>query len=105
MERHEKVRKMLGGGRMKFQLVSLLLVFGLLLFNTEPLYARHQNSSSGDQTNNDSKNESLQPQPSPSSEPSFGGLSSSHTNRTHISSTNTTKYVIDCFENNSSNLP
>jgi hypothetical protein len=61
---------------MKFQLVSLLVVFGLLLFNTGPLYARHQNSSSDGQINNDSKNESLQPQPSPSSEPN--GLLSSH---------------------------
>jgi hypothetical protein len=92
---------------MKFQLVSLLVVFGLLLFNTSPLYARHQNSSSGDQTNNDSKNESLQqPQPSPSSEPT-GLLSSHHSGSKSIPTTskdNVTENVIDCFENNASNL-
>jgi hypothetical protein len=101
MKRREKVRKMLGGGRMKFQLVSLFVVFGLLLFNTGPVYARHQASSSGDQTNNDSKSEPLQPQPSPSSEPS--GLLSSHHSESK-GTDNVTNNVIDCFENNASNI-
>ena len=61
--------KFAGGARIKFQLISLLVVFGLLLFNTGPSYARHQ-SSSIDQTNNH----------------------------------NVTENVIDCFENNASNI-
>ena len=92
---------------MKFQLVSLLVVFGLFLFNTGPVYARHQTSSRGDdQTNIDSKSESLQPQPSPSSEAS-GMLSSHHSglkNIPTISTDNVTNIVIDCFENNASNI-
>ena len=88
------------------QLISLLVVFGLLLFDTGPMYAKHQSSSSGDQTKNDLKNESLQPQPSPSSEPT-GLLSSHHSGSKSIPATskdNVTENVIDCFENNASNI-